>query len=54
MLIYQDIFTGDEVISDSFKLDFELDDVIMKTQSAYTSKENAGGVDIGKLNILID
>merc|ERR1711976_656277 len=47
MLVYQDVFTNQEVLSDSFTPIFEEDNVIVKVHSRYTNKDNAGDVDIG-------
>ncbi len=44
LVVYSDIFSvkEDEVIDNSYKLDFEYDDVIMKAQSYFTSKLRLG------------
>merc|ERR1712170_61917 len=46
MLVFADIFTDDEVLSDAFAYFFEEGDVIMKVKSHMTTKENAN-VDVG-------
>jgi hypothetical protein len=48
MKVYKDVFSNDEVMSESFNYTVDYDDVIMKVKSQYKSKENAGKVDIGK------
>ena len=47
MKVFQDIFTNDEIMSDVFKFDLAYDDVIMKVESKYSSKDNCANVDIG-------
>jgi hypothetical protein len=48
MLVFQDLFTKDELMSEVFKFELAYDDVIMKVKSSYKKKEDAGNVDIGK------
>ena len=54
MIVYKDIFNGDEVMSEVFKYTLDYDDVIMKVQATYKKKENVGNVDIGNLFLIKD
>jgi hypothetical protein len=47
MKVFQDIFTNDEVLSDVYTQISDYNDVIMKVQTAFKSKEAVGNVDIG-------
>lgn len=47
MLIFQDIFTNDEFMSDIFPFTLEYEDCIMKVKSQYKAPEDVGNVDIG-------
>lgn len=47
MLVFQDVFTNDEVMSDIFPFELAYNDVIMKVKSQYKKKEDVGNVDIG-------
>ena len=50
MIVYKDVFTEDEVMSEVFKYKLDYEDVIMKVQATYTKKEAVGNIDIGKIN----
>lgn len=47
MKIYQDVFTGEELLSDVYKYKSDFDGAIWKVQSFLQAKENVGNVDIG-------
>jgi hypothetical protein len=47
MLVFQDVFNNDEVMSDVFPFTLDYEDVIMKVKSSYKNKEAVGNVDIG-------
>jgi hypothetical protein len=51
MKVFQDVFTNDELMSDIFKFTLDHDDVIMKVNSALTTKDNCANVDVGTQNI---
>jgi hypothetical protein len=48
MKVFQDVLTGDEVMSDVYNFTTDYNEVIMKVKSAYKNKEAVGNVDIGK------
>ncbi len=52
MKVFQDVFTNDEVMSDSFKFTLDFNDVFMKVNSTYKNKDQVGNVDIGNFNKL--
>ena len=62
MKLYKDLFTGDEVISDSFKQEWLFGDVVFQVQSGLCLKggfalpddEEGAGDDVEKVNNIID
>lgn len=47
MKIFEDVLTGDEMMSDIFKFTLEYENAIMKVDSAYKAADKIGEVDIG-------
>jgi hypothetical protein len=47
MLVFQDVFTRDEVMSECFKFELAYEDSVMKVKSAMKNKESVGNIDIG-------
>lgn len=47
MLIFKDIFTNDELMSDIFPFEMDYEDTIMKVKSSYKNPDDVGNVDIG-------
>lgn len=47
MKVFQDIFTNDEVMSETYPFTLAYNDAIMKVKSSYKNKESVGNVDIG-------
>ena len=47
MLIFQDVFTNDEFMSDIFPFELAYEDTIMKVKSSYKKPEDVGNIDIG-------
>ncbi len=50
MLIFQDVFTNDELLSDVYTTTTEYGGVVSKVQGTYKNKDKVGQVDIGKIN----
>ena len=47
MRVFQDVFTDEEFMSETYKHTLAFNDAIMKVESKYTKKEAVGNVDIG-------
>lgn len=47
MKVFVDVFTNDELMSDTFKYTLDFDEVVMKVPSTYKNKDAVGNVDIG-------
>lgn len=47
MKVFKDVFTNDEVLSESFKFELAFNETIMKVKSNLVNKEDVGNVDIG-------
>jgi hypothetical protein len=47
MLVFQDVFTKDEIMSEVFKYELAYQDVVMKVKSSMKNKESVGNIDIG-------
>lgn len=47
MIIFEDVLTKDEMMSNIFKYTLEYDDAIMKIQTQYKAADQVGSVDIG-------
>jgi hypothetical protein len=53
MKLLVDIFTGEEFMSDIFKMELAFGDAIIKVKATYKSKDAVGDVDVGKKLLFI-